>query len=217
MPLRFNIHNAAGRYSDALTDCIAEVVQRAETSLSAACPLPLIDLTVFLSSNNIHPDYCMTGMMMAKDSCYLIINPDHARFAEDGDAQLFSSVIHEIHHCLREAHHPFGTLADNLVNEGLAMAAERYMDCSTKIWDADRPSPRALRPRLARVAADPLSTDFVWIYRPVRGKRINLIYYLGDEIVRSWLEETGETAFTAMATPALDILAQSPALIAARG
>lgn len=86
------------------------------------------------------------------------------------------------------------------------------MGCSQAIWDADRPSRRALRPRLARIAAAPLDKDFAWIYRPARGKRICLMYYLGDEIVRSWLDHTGETAFSALEVPALDVLDQSPAL-----
>lgn len=38
------------------------------------------------------------------------------------------------------------------------------------------------------------------------------MYYLGDEIVRSWLDHTGETAFSALEVPALDVLDQSPAL-----
>lgn len=212
MALRVLIHNATGRYPARLTDRISRVIARAEAGLEEQTVLPTIDMAVFLSPHGIHPDYAMTGMMMARDSCHITINPDHPRFANDGEADLFTCVVHEVHHCLRSVHSPLDTLADIVALEGLAMATEREMGCSTELWDAERPASWALRRKLARVAAAPETRDFSWINGQPRGKRINWIYYLGDEIVGSWLNKTGHTSFSAIETPSAAILAASPAL-----
>ena len=213
MPITVHIHNAQKRYPKRICNRITRRIAAAETAMETLHRLPRIDLTVFLTLSAIHPDYTMTGRMYERDSMAMWINPDHADFEEKADEEIFTMTIHETHHCLRGAHTDGEyNLADALVLEGMALAAEKQLGCPQTTWEADRPSKRVLTNRLRRAAADPVTKEYSWVYKPPRGQRLNVIYYVGEAIVDSWLAETGETAFTALDVNAMKVIRESPAL-----
>lgn len=212
MPLRVAIHNAACRYTAATTDRIEASIREGEARTAEHVEIPIIDVTVFLSNHGIHPDWFVTGMMMARDSFRIIVNPDHRDFDRMAEQRILTCVVHELHHCLRGACFKYETLADTVVFEGMAIAAERHLDCADDVWTERRPSMRVLRSRLKRVAENPNDPNFSWVHAPIRGHQLPVMYALGDCIVTSWLGASGHTPYNALTIPATQIVAEAPVL-----
>lgn len=211
MPLRVAIHNAARRYPASITDRIEAYIKKAEAAVAAHAEIPVIDVAVFLSNHNMHPNWFATGVMMAQDSFHLTVNPSHTNFDRMSEERIFSVVVHELHHCLRGAYFKFETLADTVIFEGMAIAAEDHLGCLDEYWQRlKRPTLRALKPRLLRVAQSPDNPEFDWVHWPIRGHDVSIKYFLGERILSSWFASTEHTPFSALAVPARQIVAEAP-------
>lgn len=130
------------------------------------------------------------------------------------NAQLRSTLFHDLHHVVRGATQPMGTLMDYVITEGLATAFERDFAGERRPW-ADYP-PDVLG-WVAELQALPADVEREpWLFRHPDGRRW-IGYKAGTYIVDQAMTHSGQTSAQLVAVTTQQVLALSRLGVGAAG
>jgi hypothetical protein len=185
-------------------DCFAQTL----AAIEEIHPIDRMDIVLFPTSNHVDPDNFIGGMCHNTHAVECSFNPDHPKFESEYRTNLPALLIHEVHHALRYRYAGPWTVGENLVLEGLAMAAEKQFGYGLPNYGEPLPK-KALkkycemgfrdRHNPINPAADPKT--YSWIWQQHGDKYTANMYHAGYRIISNALDDLALTPFAAIALP----------------
>jgi len=155
------------------------------------------NILIFADTFGVIPEQGIGGRCGDADLMNIFIDPNHNAGVKNNIKKwLPSALAHELCHARRYAAHPFGsTLADNLIEEGLACMFEEFMQPGLQVPYAHNLSDDQLKK--AWVKAEPVLNDKEkynhddWFYGG-SGVEKWTGYSLGYDIIKSYMKKRNE-------------------------
>jgi hypothetical protein len=168
--------------------------------------LPKDLLLMVRHGTDVNPDIGATADAMIDSVMWTVDTTRPEGVRAIANAQLHSTLFHDLHHVVRGATQPLGTLMDFVIAEGLATAFERDFAGQHRPW-ADYPPDVAAW--VAELQALPAGVNREpWLFRHPDGRRW-IGYKAGTYIVDQAIAHSGQTSAQLVAVPTNEVLSLS--------
>lgn len=208
MAVTLHILGASGRLQ-ALEAQIRSAFSDAVARVSGVLTLPGVDVVVADNPPAAIPETGVGGYAPTAHLLYVSINPEHAALASTIDAEIKSTLAHELHHCVRWESIGYGsTLLEACISEGLADHFDVEMNHGApKPWStAVRGQELEALIEKARSEFDTAYDEQVWFWGAGAAPRW-AAYAIGFKLVGDYLKKTGKTASKLVAESARSFIA----------
>ncbi len=168
--------------------------------------LPTNLLLMVRHGTNVVPEIGATADAMIDSVMWTVDTTRPEGVRAIANAQLRSTLFHDLHHVVRGATQPIGTLMDYVITEGLATAFERDFAGEQRPWADYPPDVAAWVGELQALPADVEREP--WLFRHPDGRRW-IGYKAGTYIVDQAMKNTGKTSAQLVAVSTQEVLALS--------
>jgi uncharacterized protein YjaZ len=185
----------------AVQEIAVAAAREARTRLAG---LPTRVTLVVQSGKNVIPETGETATAVLPSSIYWTVDPDRDVLSTIR-IELRSTLLHEMHHLVRDTKIPRATLMDNVISEGLATAFERDIGKVNPPWGIAPSEDVAMEwtRELLRQPDDASSEE--WLFRHPDGRRW-IGMRAGTALADRASRESGRTPAELVAVPTKKIL-----------
>lgn len=100
---------------------LRRVTQRAVAAVKKCLPLKDVDIVLYHYPERTIPEFGIGGFTPDANTVFIALNPRNSKFERSVKKELFSTLVHELHHAVRCRTIGYGsTLWNSLIFEGLA-------------------------------------------------------------------------------------------------
>lgn len=197
--MKFYVLNASGKL-DAYATRLVSIGESAIADIQEQIPIVNVDIVLYYNPSFVIPEIGMCGNAPTPHTVWISLDPDNSHFTQNLEEEFVATLAHELYHCMRHRGPGCGygtSLADALINEGLALAFESafrgsiparpvYASLSTEEY-------RVLYALAEREFSNPSYDHVEWFFAGAVSKGLPPFagYRLGYGIVRRFIELTG--------------------------